>query len=442
MHTLTSRGSRDGRRPPLTPSTTATLTPPLALAFACAASAGCRGPTWQVGPDILAPPRRVASALGDPIAPDASAVDPADVPQIAPPKGVRPCCSFGMDQRISLNGVVVPGFSRPNVVAVEELGAHAYDNGPASVQPDWRGIDLEHNGLVYTCRGGFIDVAHVRDNADMTVYMGFRLARSLPDAITVLVPADGAMRRVLVKPVPRAILAERGRLGAAAILAQWIVYRLSIWHEIASWYGVESVAGFSEKVSTFSLEDAYSNALGVKIGAALVEGQLVRSRDEYDQAMDAWIPASLRRLGAVPREQAREGMRAVDGLWWDSQKVLPDWTMVKKRDFEVTPPLRPWRIEDAVPRAEVPSQLRSVCERAGPPLVLTLPDSLGGQKIEDIVTIEIEPEKWAEKAAFPFPRKGEAKLTSADFPAVMRAIFEDMQPVLGAGFDRPGKSAP
>lgn len=421
MHTLVTRGL------------------PLAFVMACFAPLGCRGPTWQAGPDVLAPPRRVAAALGDPLAPDGNTVDPADVPQIPPPKGVRPCCSFGMDQRVKYQGVLVPGFTRPNIVSVDELGAHAYDNGPVSVQPDRRVVDIENNGLVYTCRGGFIDTAHVRDNADMTVYMGFRLARSLPDAITVELPGDGAMRRVLVKPIAKEILAQRGRLGAAAILAQWVVFQLSIWHEIASWYGVEAVPGFSEKVSTFSPEDAYSNLLGIKIAAALVDGRLVGSRDEYDRAMDAWIAAALRRLADVPKETARAAMRAVDGLWWDSDKILPEWTMVKKRYFDVTPPLHPWRIEDASPPGQVPAAIEQACGKAGPPLVLSLPDSLGGQKLEDLVTVEIEPEKWVEKTSFPFPRKGEDKITSADFPAVMKAIHDEMAPALGPGFDRPGK---
>lgn len=403
---------------------------------------GCRGPTWQVGPDLLAPPRRVAAALGDPMAPDAAAVDPGDVPVIAPPRNTRPCCSFGMDQKIRIQGVLVPGFARPNVVAVDELGAHAYDNGFVSVQPDDRGVDLENNGLVYTCRGGFVDVAHVRDNADLTVYLGFRLARSLPDATTVELPGDGAIRRVFLKAVPAAVIAERGRLGAAAVLAGYVAHQLSIWHEIASWYGVEAVAGFSERVSSFSPEDAYSNALGAKIGEALVEGQLVRSRDEYDAAMDAWLRASLRRLADLPKAQARAAMGAVDGVWWDSRKTLPDWTMVARRRFDVNPPLRPWRVEDARPPSEVPEGVRAACERAGPPLVLALPDALGGAPIEQVVSLEIEPDARVVKAGLPMPKGGEGggdgKIRVGDFPAILKAIRAEMAKDLGDGLDRPG----
>lgn len=42
-----------------------------------------------------------------------------------------------------------------------------------------------------------------------------------------------------------------------------IAYDLSVWHEIATWYGVSSVPLVSEQFSSFSPEDVYSNLLGL-----------------------------------------------------------------------------------------------------------------------------------------------------------------------------------
>lgn len=409
-------------------------------AVVSSAAMGCGAAGWQADPDLLAPPRKVAAALGDPLRPSEDAIDPTGIPVLDPPTHVRPCCQLGMDQRVKLGGAEVPGYSRGNVISVDETGHHAYDGGMVPLSADDRGASVEKNGLLYTCRGGFVDTSHVRDYADWTFYVGLRVARSLPEGTTIEVPGDGAKRRVVVRPVPAELVAERGRFAVAAALAQWIVHRIALWHEIASWYGVESVKGFSEKGSAFSPEDLYSNILGMKIGAALVDGSLPRTRQEYDIAVDAWIPAVLRRLGALPRDDGRAAMRSVDGLWWDSRKFLPDPAMVTRRHLEIGPRQAPWRLEDALPPQEIPQRVREPCQGAGPPLVLVIPETIGALRIADVVTVEIEPESSPGFATFPFPREGERRLTSADFEAVVSAMRGEMAHLLGEGFDRPGKA--
>ena len=398
------------------------------------------GAGWQADPDLLAPPRRVAAALGDPLRPGEDQIDPTGIPVLEPPTHVRPCCQLGMDQRVKLGGAEVPGYRRPNVTGVDELGNHSYDSGLVPLTADEHGVDVEKNGIVFTCRGGFIDTAHIRDYADWTFYAGLRVARSLPEGTTIEVPGDGAKRRVVVRPIPAEIVAERGRFAVAAPLAQWIAQRLALWHEIASWYGVESVKGFSEKGSAFSPEDLYSNILGMKIGAALVEGPIPRTLEEYNVAMDAWIAAVLHRLDVLPVAEARIAMKSVDGLWWDSRKILPDPTMVLRRHVDTGSRQAPWRLEDAMPPGEIPEQLREQCEDVPPLLTLSVPETIGSLRIADVVTVEIEPEGWAEREGFPFPRPGVRRLTSADFPAVVEAMRDDMRRVLGEGFDRPGKT--
>lgn len=401
----------------------------------------CGTAGWQVDTDLLAPPRKVAAALGDPLQPGEEAVDPGGIPSFDPPSHVRPCCQLGMDQRVKVAGVQVPGYRRGNVISVEDLGHHSYDSGLIALSTDDGGMDVEKNGIVYTCRGGFVDIAHVRDYADWTFFMALRIARSLPEGTTIEVPGDGAMRRVVVKPLPRGLVAERGRFAVAAVLAQWVIHRIAVWHEIASWYGWESVKGFSEKGSAFSPEDLYSNILGIKIAAALTEGPLPRTRKDYDIAVDAWIPAVLRRLHVLPRDDARAAMEGVDGLWWDSKKLLPDPTMVKRRNLDIGSRQTPWRLEDALPSERMPQRVKAQCEKAGAPLALTVPDTIGPVNIADLVTVEIEPEKWAAEAGFRNPRPDDRRLTQADFPALVEILRDDMRQKLGEGFDKPGKDA-
>src|SRR5262249_42430199 len=149
------------------------------------------------------------------------------------------------------------GYEKANIISVEELAPHGYDDGS---------LTQDRNGLIYTCRGGFIDTAHVRDHADITLYLAMRLAGGLPYKNTL---------------------------------------------ELA------------EKVSAFSPEDLYSNVLGMRLALGIINNRENRSREFYDRTLDAWFAEALRRLGAVSREQGRRAMQAVDGLWWDSTRLVP-----------------------------------------------------------------------------------------------------------------------
>ena len=412
------------------------------VGLAALLATGCRGASWTVGPDVIAPARRVAEALGDPTAPPLETLDPGSIPRLDPPRNVRPCCSFGMDQRVVYQGVEIPGYRKGNVTSPDDLGHHEYDHGFVAVRPNDRALDVERNGLVYTCRGGFVDTAHVRDYADMTFFLGLRIAELLPRGGMIPIPGDGALRVVTVRPAPEQTVAQVGRFRVAARLAEHAAWQLSIWHEIASWYGVKSTPGFSEKVSTFSPEDLYSNAIGVKVGAALIDGRIPVTRDDYNVAMDVWLRAVLERLGAVPAPATRSVIAALDGRWWDSKRPLPDTKLVLRRDLDITPPIDPWRAGDALSAEEIPATLRALCEGAGAVLPLSVSDAVGSLRIADLVTVEIQPEAWATAARFPFLDEARRTFTSSEYGQIMKALRARMQEELGEGFDRPGGPRP
>src|SRR5262249_42578749 len=150
-----------------------------------------------------------------------------------------------------------------------------------------------------------------------------------------------------LKAIPAELMERLGRWEVAITLAQWAAFQISVWHEIVTFYDYESIKGFSEKVSAFSLEDLYSNAVGLRVAGGILRSQRVLARQEWDAQMDAWIAVSLQRLGALPTDLGRRAMKAVDGRWWDSRKQLPDWTLVSRRSFDLGPRVTPWRIPDA-----------------------------------------------------------------------------------------------
>jgi hypothetical protein len=401
--------------------------------------AACRGPTWQVGSQLLVTNRQVQEALNDPLS---GAPEPPFNPNAAPlfdaPGKTRPCCPFGMDLKVKVGAVTVPGYAKDNILDLHEIGKHEYDNGAVTVQSQsGRGLLLENNGILYTCRGGFIDVAHIRDNADLMLFLTMRLARGMPGPFTIELPDQGTKRRVLVKKIPEDVIKHYGRIYAASAMAQWLTYYLSIWHEVVTWYDWQSVKGFSEKLSAFSPEDNYSNVLGILIASGVIRNQGAQSRDEYNHSIDAWIPAALRRLGVVSEQDTRAATKAVDGLWWTSAREVPDPYLVLKRNLEIKLPLSGKNAEGVDPR------VHKMCEGAAEPLELHVSERLGRLKFSDALTVEFEFTESFMPENFPYPR-GRKLLTQADVPAVIEGIRKDVLKELGPGADeaKPAPQAP
>jgi len=399
----------------------------------------CQTEHWEVGKNVRARDVDVAAALGDTSQANNGGLTAADVPVIPYPRSLRPCCAFGADLKVAVGRVPVPGVEIGNLLDPTDVGPHRYDNGYLSLYgSDPRGIvDNENNGLIYTCRGGVIDLAHVRDNADNTLALVSAVARSLETGGVVDVPPQGARMRAHLQPVSAEAIQKYGRIQLATVLAQWLAYQFSIWHEIATFYGYASLAEWPEKISAFSPEDLYSNQIGARLAGGIILAKEARSDVEYGLSMDAWIKRMLRRLDAVPLQDSRAAMRAVDGAWWDSEKRIPDWTLVKRRQFETGPFLRPWRLEDARPGTNGAAKPLARCQDAGPALVLYVADGFAGALFRNYASVEFDVDDTLVQAGFPLPRPGSRLVTQEDFPMIIQKTREANSEAFGAGADAP-----
>jgi hypothetical protein len=123
-------------------------------------------------------------------------------------------------------------------------------------------------------------------------------------------------------------------------LAGRIAYDLSVWHEIATWYGSSSVPLMPERYSSFSIEDPYSNLLGVSLGIKAIQNSL-----PYETAMDNLISTTLEMLGAVSTEEdTYKAMEEVQNIWWTRSKHLPSRNILIKRQLNVYSCLEPWLV--------------------------------------------------------------------------------------------------
>jgi hypothetical protein len=358
------------------------LVPLLLIAVAACA----RAPRWDVGDEFRARDFLVADALDDHDGAGDLGFDASLTPVLPLPAKLRPCCAFGTQMKVRVGSVPVPLVALGNMVGADDLGPHKYDNGILTLDSsDHRGwIDIEKNGVAYTCRGGFIDTAHVRDNADLTIALAAQITRALESGGTIELPDQGATLLIRVRPVKR------------------------------------------------------ENLLGIKLAAGVVHNKGAHGEIEFNRNMDAWIQRSLARLSAVPKTSGEAAMWSVDGVWWDSRARLPDWHFVRRRNMEIDTDIRPWLLE----QAQHPSDSGAVldeCEDSPPPLVLQNRDGFEGLAFRDVLTLEIEVgDRMAE--SFPFPEPGSRRVTQEDFPGIIAAIREENDAEFGAGADRPERN--
>lgn len=251
----------------------------------------------------------------------------AEVPDLSsrslsapPPRVIRTCCAFGSDLRL----MIVPILKYTDITSVDQLGPHGY-----------LGNAREGNGIIYTRRGGFVDMAHLRDMADWTAYLYSRVLLAKQNGhFTIRLGREGGSK-LLNLGVPPDI-----SLDDALKLAGRIAYDLSVWHEIATWYGSSTVPFVPERYSSFSIEDPYSNLLGVTIGMEAIKSNL-----PYEEAMTHIIDSTLEMIGAVGSEnETYEAMEAVRNIWWTRSKHLPSRKVLIERQLGVYSCLEPWRV--------------------------------------------------------------------------------------------------
>ncbi|WP_374184662.1 DUF4056 domain-containing protein [Klebsiella variicola] len=311
----------------------------------------------------------------DPVLPAVTAIHPVPtLGELPPPESLRPCCAFGYDLHVRAVGIPIPVYQIGNVLTLDTLGKHHYNDSAFGAVKNLLGLSEEQNGLIYTRRGGFIDIAHVRDTADYTFYLFNRIAPTLGQAGRIFYSEELGVRRVQLNAfTPPAGVRQRYQL--AAWLAGHLAFEIAQWHEIAQWYGFQSVPGFSEEISAFSPEDLYSNLLGARLAINVILSGHGGSLEDYNQAMDTALKQALTRLMVATRGETEAMFQRIDGDWWNSHRRVPDKFLVLKRNYY----LQENRLPTPVPFETLP------------PYRLTMPEQVGGFRLRDLGELQIYP---------------------------------------------------
>jgi hypothetical protein len=209
-------------------------------------------------------------------------------------------------------------------LSCSRLGKHSY-----------RYNVIEKNGVVYTCSGGHLDIAHLRNAADWTAHLAaltyyrmkegaeqfsFDLDEDATCWVEIVYPDDWNRREDVEKAI---ILYD-----VAAGLGQYFAYHASMWHEIATWFGYKMTGFYPEFGSAFSWEDMYSNLLGCHVGYLA----LYDNEHSFDRAVTVALEAELAKLGPQPKSAARGAADLVRGDWFVGEQPV---VIMKGRNFDV-----------------------------------------------------------------------------------------------------------
>jgi len=188
------------------------------------------------------------------------------------------------------------------------LGEHGYYNGA-----------LENLGILYTCKAGHIDLAHVRKAADCTAYLAANIREQLNRGRREFSFKFKEPSRYFVKvtypdwwkDLPPD---EKGRIAEdiSIRLGEYFAYTACTWHEILTWFGYRSVGLYPEFPSSFSWEDSFSDLLGTYLGA-----KALRDKERgYDEAMTLALERELEDLGVQPKKVCVKASKMVRGKWF------------------------------------------------------------------------------------------------------------------------------
>jgi len=256
------------------------------------------------------------------------------------------------------------------------LGTHGYNYRPS-----------EKDGIVYTCRAGHVDIAHLRIGVDWTACLAAETYRHLMQrdpGFSYKLAVDRSREYVQFSyPADWDSLPEARRSQIAREIAlaagPYMTYTMTSWHEMLTWFGFKCIGLPTEFPSAFSWEDSFSNLLGTVVAVNALQD----SEHSYDEAVQIALDREMAKLGIQPAAVSKKAAESVKGTWSTGDVTL--LVTIRKRNFDmglgdgmVTPTLVP----------NVPE-----CPNAEP-LSYPVPKLDVLTKYGFAMTLEIEPHEW------------------------------------------------
>jgi hypothetical protein len=279
----------------------------------------------------------------------------------------------------------------------------------------------EGDGITYTCRGGHIDITHVRIAADWTAYLTMKTFKTLTTDGESFSYGLGADRSKWFahfaysenwKNLPKQ---EKEKIASdvSVELAQYMIFTTTSWHEILTWFGFKCIGVFPEFPSAFSWEDSYSNLLGTIVAANAMKD----TSHTYNEAMTIALNKEMEKLGIQSADVARKASQSVKGKWYTGEtEYLVD---MKRRNFDIG-------LKDGY---VTPTLVPNVPECVGAePVSYPVPNPDVASKYGIKFTLEVEPHEWESGkilSIVPDKVKNKRIVPAETLPAIMDYVEKD-----------------
>ena len=305
----------------------------------------------------------------------------------------------------------------------ESLGTHRYSTQLRFAFPDRE----KYRGIVYTCRAGFLDIAHIRKAVDWSKHFSVKIEHALTEGQEqiALRGEDPSLFHLAIRyPDYWPALTDERRKDLIRELSiqmgQRVSYLLSTWHEIATWFGYKTTIIIPEHYSAFTYDDIVAHLVGLNVAQAAMHDQ----DRGYDEAVTHALNEQLKQLGVVTVREAAEAIDRVKGLWWSLGGT-------KKRYLDVGvegESLTPWLVRDLSFCASNDPESFSV------PTITTVMDL----DCSEIFDVRIEPRIMEAKRIRSVIESHPRHIRPKDhFPQLMERIHDQMAKAMGPDVNEP-----
>lgn len=226
----------------------------------------------------------------------------------------RACCNFTSHPVLDSLGLF-------QFIDPDNMGSHSYGQKQKDAM-----------GITYTCGGGFIDVAHLRDNADWTAHILLQLPQWLGSGETIEARREGGFkaRKVFFPKLPREKVLALSQEDLARI-AIAMSFGFATLHEIVTGFNIAVSFPVTlvmyERASSFSVEDQYSNLLGGHLGA-----EAILASGNYEEEMTKSLDRAMKKLSPIGLEPSKALHSTLKDSWWQKD-LLGRNRMVQKRNY-------------------------------------------------------------------------------------------------------------
>lgn len=302
---------------------------------------------------------------------------------------------------------------RPGCYAASTIGVHFLEANSLGSH-NYGSFLGECDGILYTCRGGHIDIAHLRIAADNVYYLYTKFSRHLKAGDTEFTYKLNTDPSVFVfhvtYPSNFKMLAngeqEKIIYDLSLELAQYGTWYMVTWHEVLTWFGEKAFYVVPQFQSAFSWEDSYSNLLGTILGAKAIR----HSCNEFNTAMTLVLKEELEKLDVQSSDVAYYASEKMRDTWFQGcihATILMRGLDIGSDDGLVSPLLVP----DICPQTQ--------------PIAYPVPNLETAKRYRFQVELEIKSFGWAtsrcREIIYPNGNKG-SLFPAAHLPMIMKTI--------------------